>query len=213
MLKQTVLTRAMIKGMGLFLAGLLAMSHCWAADKDSKPRKLYYRYVNEQGVRVIEHSIPPKYVQRGYEVVTLGGEVVRVVEPAISSEEALKQKLAREEADKLAVWDPELKRRYSSVRDVEAAKQRKLNELNGNIAILESNISSLKSQIAHQHANAAESERQGRSIPKAVVTALAGLEEELILTEELLQERQKQYREISDKYDRDRDRFRVIRPE
>ncbi|GAA5319778.1 MAG: hypothetical protein Aseana_18410 [Candidatus Pelagadaptatus aseana] len=207
-----LLKRAMIKRTGWLLVGLLVASQGWA-QKDNKPRKLYYRYVNEQGVRVIEHSIPPAYAQKGYEVVTLGGEVVRVVEPAISSEAAEQQKLAREEAEKLAAWDTELKRRYSSVRDVEAAKQRKLNELNGNIAILDSNISSLKSQIAQQHANAAESERQGRKIPQAVVDALAGLEEELVLTEELLRERQKQYRQVSDKYDRDRERFRVIRPD
>lgn len=192
------------------VVALLGSAVTWA-EKD-KPRKVYYRYVNESGNRVIEQSIPPKYAQKGYEVVTLGGDVIRVVAPAISGAEAERQRRAKEEAERLAAWDAELKRRYSSVRDVEAAKQRKLVELNGSIAILESNARSIKLQIAQQHSTAADHERQGRDVPKAVMEAIAGLEEELASTEDLLGERQKQYKMVSDKYDRDRDRFKVIRP-
>lgn len=177
------------------------------------PRKVYYRYLNDEGVKVIRHSIPPKYVQKGYEVVTLSGEVLRVVAPAVSSEEAARLKQERMEAEKLAEWDNELKRRYSSQNDIEAAKQRKLKELEGNIAILEGNIRTLRTQIAQQHASAAEKERQGQSIPQVIVDALAALEEELSLTEELLQEREKQSEEITEKYDRDKARFAIIRPE
>lgn len=182
-----------------------------SAEKE-KPRKVYYRYINESGNRVIEQSIPPEHAQKGYEVVTLSGDVIRVVAPAISSEEAERQRRAQEEAERLEAWDSELKRRYSSVRDVEAAKQRKLAELNGSIAILEGNARSIKLQIAQQHSTAADHERQGRDVPKAVMEAIAGLEEELASTEDLLGERQKQYKQVSDKYDRDRDRFKVIRP-
>jgi len=189
---------------------LMASAAAWA-EKD-KPRKVYYRYINESGNRVIQQSIPPEHAQKGYEVVTLTGDVIRVVPPAISSEEAERQRRAQEEAERLEAWDTELKRRYSSVRDVEAAKQRKLAELNGSIAILEGNARSIKLQITQQHSTAADHERQGREVPKAVMEAITGLEEELASTEDLLGARKKQYKQVSDKYDRDRDRFKVIRP-
>lgn len=193
------------------VVSLLGSTVVWA-DTD-KPRKVYYRYINESGNRVIEQTLPPEHAQKGYEVVTLSGQVIRVVAPAISTEEAERQRRAKQEAERLAVWDAELKRRYSSVRDVEAAKQRKLSELNGSIAILDSNARNIKLQIKQQHAAAADHERQGREVPKTVMDAIAGLEEELASTEHLLSERQAQYKKVSDKYDRDRDRFQIIRPD
>src|SRR5690606_27958622 len=94
----------------------LATTPVFAADR------VYYRYINEDGVQVLNHIIPPEYVPKGYEVVSLNGEVLKVVEPAPSEEEAeqvameRKARLEQERRDKL------LRRRYSSVNDIEAAK-------------------------------------------------------------------------------------------
>jgi uncharacterized protein YqeY len=175
-------------------------------------QKVYYRYVDEYGVQVINHSIPPEYVQNGYEVVTISGKVLKTVDAALTPEAVERQAKAREHARVLNEWDRELKRRYSSVHDIEAAKQRKLSELQGNISILNSNVRNLKKQIVDQQSVAASSERQGRKVSPAVLSALSGLEEELKLTKKLIEDRESQLLEMSNKYDRDKERFSIIRP-
>ncbi|NHO67675.1 hypothetical protein G8770_19180 [Aestuariicella hydrocarbonica] len=175
--------------------------------------KVFYRYLNESGIPVINHQIPPEYAQKGYEVVTPRGEVVKVVPPALSEKDASQMKLQQMRAAELAKWDEELRRRYSSVDDIEAAKQRKLVQVDGRIAILQSNIRNLKGQISDQHALAARSERMGKAVPDSVLKTLKGLEEELKFTEEQVGQREAQYQSIADKYESDKDRFRIIRPE
>lgn len=175
--------------------------------------KVFYRYINAQGVKVIDQQIPPDYVQKGYEVVTARGEVIRVVEPAVSGEEAEKAAAKRMRDEQLATWDAELRRRYSRVGDINAAKQRKLAQVEGSIAILDSNIRNLKKQISHQHASAANSERRGLEVPEAVLKTLAALEQELKLTEDQVAQRKEQYRAIEEKYEQDKQRFMIIRPD
>lgn len=199
------------------LAGVLTAAGLWLvlqspvwAQADSG--RVFYRYQDAAGVTVINHQIPPEYAQKGYEVVTARGDVLRVVAPAPSGQEATEQEQQRQRQLELDAWDAELRRRYSTVRDIEAAKQRKLAQVNGSIAILQGNLRNLKQQIAHQHAQAAKNERLGVAVPQALLSSLASLEEELHVNEENMAERKQQYQRIEAKYNRDIERFKVIEP-
>lgn len=186
------------------LANLLITSQVIAAER------IYYRYTNEDGVQVLNSMIPPEYVSKGYEVVSLNGEVLKVVEPAPSEEEAeqvaleRKARLEQERRDKL------LRRRYSSVNDIEAAKARGLQELRGNISILNSNLSNVRAQIAAGQKQAAIIERGGRSVSDTLLNNLSTLqsEEQNILLQ--IKNREQEYQLVSDKFDRDMLRFKEI---
>jgi hypothetical protein len=175
--------------------------------------RVYYRYINEKGSQVIEHSISPEYAQKGYEVVTASGKVIKVVPPALSGEEAAKHNAAKAEAELLAEWDAKLTRRYSKVADIEAAKKRKLVELEGNITILKGNLRGIKSQVAQQQARAADIERAGREVPEAVVNNIQALEKEVVITEQQIDLRQDEFNQVAARFDKDMERFRVIRPD
>ncbi|BFM13916.1 hypothetical protein R50073_00990 [Maricurvus nonylphenolicus] len=196
----------------LLQAGVLGVCITLAPALSQAAERVLYRYVNEKGVKVMNHSIPPEYAQKGYEVVTPSGKVIKVVPPAISREEAAKRNAQKAEADRLAEWDAKLTRRYSRVADIEAAKKRKLQELEGNITILEGNLRGLKSQVAQQQGRAADSERAGRQVPEAVINTIKALEEEVAITEFQISQRREEYNEIAARFDRDIERFRVIRP-
>ena len=192
-------------GAGLFmaLAALPALAQTSAG-------KVYYRYMDANGVTVINHLIPPEYVQKGYEVVTARGDVLRVIEPAPSGKDAAQQVLESKRKAELDAWDAELRRRYSTVRDIEAAKQRKLAQVDGSIAMLQGSLRNLKHQIAQQHAQAAKNERMGVAVPAALLKTLASLEEELQVNEENMAERERQYQRVEAKYNRDIARFKEI---
>ena len=46
-----------------------------------------YRYINDKGVTVLDRSVPPQYVGRGYEVLDKDGRVKQVIPAALSPEE------------------------------------------------------------------------------------------------------------------------------
>ena len=197
-----------VGGFGLFLT---LASPVWALKSESG-ETLYYRYLNDKGVPVLNHSLPPEFAQKGYQVVTASGDVVREVAPALSAEETARLRTEREETERLAEWDKELRRRYSSVLDIEAAQGRKVAQVESNLAILRGNLLNLRNQIAEQQGRAAEMERLGRPVPEGLLETLAALEKEVDITEQKIEQRRQERTEIVDKFQRDIERFKVIRP-
>lgn len=192
----------------LFTALLLASAFAVANTKGNT--KVYYRYVNDQGVKVLDHSIPPKYVRRGYEVVSMSGEVLRVVQPAPSEEEA--ERVARERAMEAEQEkaDALIRRRYSNVSDIEAVRRRSLLELQNNIDILQGNLSSTRIQIEQQHAQAAAVERSGRTVSNDLLKLLTNLQEEERDIQLQIKQREMEYQSLSDKFDQDQRRFEEL---
>lgn len=192
---------------GLTLAFVFA--HTAAADSRGN---VFYRYVNDDGVRVMNHTLPAKYSQKGYEVVSLSGKVIKVVEPAPSPEEAARLALENRTKAELEEWDKRLRRRYSRVSDIEAAKKRKLASIHTNINILSGNLSKLNVQLQQQQGQAANSERRGHKVPEKLLTNITNLELEIKTTEDQIATRNDELEELSDKFDRDIERFKIISP-
>lgn len=181
-----------------------------AADTFAAGKREMYRYVNENGVKVINDNIPPEYAQKGYEVVNTHGDVIRVIEPSLTSVgmEERHRIAAEREAEKK--WDRELLKRYSTVGDVESAKSRRLAEIDTSLAILKGNIVSLDSQIAREQSKAADRERSGSDIPEAIITNIKNFKIERAATERMIENRQFDYQEVANRFDRDIDRFKTI---
>ena len=187
----------------LLLLLCLALS-AWGQTK-------YYRYTNKEGVKVINNSVPPEYVKYGYEVVTLSGQVLQVIPPAPTPEEAEKLAAQRQRDMQLAEWDEYLLKRYSTVEDIEAAKERKLADFESSVSILRGNATNIRNQIEQTQARAASMERSGRKVPETTINSLHALELELQDTEQQLALREADKLELAKKYDADIERFRTIK--
>jgi uncharacterized protein YeaO (DUF488 family) len=188
----------------VFSAALVSAKGVWASDQ------VYYRYTNERGVTVINDRIPPEYVSKGYEVVTIGGTVIRTVEPAPSKEERERRAEERRLTEEQERYDAELRRRYSTVEDIRSAKDRRLNTLQSNISILEGNVSSVRTRARTLEARAASMERSGREVSDTILEGLASLSQE---EEDLLQQieqRTLEYQEVEESFDRDIARFKEL---
>ena len=176
-----------------------------------------YRYVNDQGVTVINYSIPPEHVHKGYEILNRDGTVHEVVPKSLSDEEladessdAYQQKVAAEEAERLRKWDESLLLRYSSIEDIEAARDRAVSDLRIRISILRSNIRSLKAQVESNQERAADVERRGGQVPVELVAAIEGLRGEIAETERAIDERLKEIEVVEQGFQRDIDRFALL---
>lgn len=176
-----------------------------AAPSEPKKEELgaYYRYVNDQGVKVLDHSIPPNFAQRGYEVLNNLGRVIKVVPPALTDTDikALEARQAvKEEYEQLS-------RRYSSTKDIEDAKLRQLERLDANISIVRGNINSLKRQIDGIGTKAAEFERAAKPIPPSLLESLAKTKNELATSENLMVIRVAEKQQVVDKFEREKNIF------
>lgn len=168
----------------------------------------FYRYINDEGVKVISHSIPPKYVPKGYEIINQSGYVIQVVPPALDPEDLKADEAQREKERALLAEYEILARRYSTESEIYAARDRRLAHLNANIAIINSNITSLKNQIDDLMSKAASYERGGRNAPNAVLDNLREVRAELASTEEMLQARVEERDELHGKFEADVTLFR-----
>ncbi|GAB1265604.1 hypothetical protein [Aurantivibrio infirmus] len=170
----------------------------------------FYRYTDEKGVLVMNSSIPPEYVKRGYEIVTLTGKVIEVVPPAMTEEQAELATANRMREAELAEWDKSLRLRYSSVAEVESAKNRKLESFDANILILQSNADTVRGKIVQSQGRAANVERSGRAVPQRMIDEIEALNGELKEIQQQIELRNEERNKIAMEYDEDIARFKII---
>lgn len=180
----------------------------------SKPEdswgKVVYRYKNAQGVTVMDSSIPPEYVSKGYEIMSLSGKVLKVVPAALIGEAAEKARQDRIRAEEQAKSDIQLRRSYSNVADIDAAKERNLQSLRGNIGILEANLVNIHERLKMHQQRAATLERGGGAAPEDLLKSIRDLEQEEKDIQSQIKQRETELQGVADKFDADRKRFLEI---
>lgn len=195
---------------------LLSLSLCIAAPAGADVKYLY-RYTDQKGQIVIDDNVPPQAVARGYVVLRLDGTVVREVPRQLSDEELksrsseeAQQRLLEEERERLRRWDESLLRRYSSIADIEAARERELRSIQVRISILRSNLNSVKLQIERDQGRAAELERTGREVPEALAENIEKSLREVADTEYAIEQRREEIDQVTALYQRDIERFKTL---
>ncbi|MBY6190945.1 hypothetical protein [Microbulbifer agarilyticus] len=189
----------------LALAGALLTMEVGAASSGWDGKKLY-RYTNENGVKVLDDVVPPRYVAGGYEVLTISGRVLEVVEPELTGPELAEKE--RREAQMAA--DLALLKRYNSVADIESARKRKLAIVQQDVAILRSNISSLNRQIKNEESAAARIQRNGGTVSAEQMERIGNLRKEVDVVNQRLSMRNKEAVDINSEFDQATSRYREI---
>jgi hypothetical protein len=198
-------------------SAVLALVGLLSASLPGFSQGYLYRYINDDGVTVINYSISPEFVRRGYEILNPDGTVFKVVprtltkdELANRSGEAYLAQVEAEEAERLRKWDKSLLLRYSTLDDIEAARSRALRELRIRISILRGNVSALKLRVEANQLQAANIERSGGQVPVAVVGAITVLQGEITITERSIVERESEVDVVDQGFQRDIDRFALL---
>lgn len=200
-------------------SSLTALLFCalFGAGLSQAADKRLYRYTNTEGNVVIDDRLPSDYAGRGYEIINEKGVVLEVVPRQLTAGERAAQdaeareKAAAEEAQRRArERDERLLLRYSTVEDIEAAKERSLRELRVRISILKGNRSGLKHKIEELQARAADRERQGQQVGIEQLKAMDDLRSELLSTEQSIKARKAELQEVAAAFDSDIARFEEL---
>ena len=176
-----------------------------------------YRYTNNEGNMVVDDRIPGEYSARGYEVLNEEGVVIKVVPRELTEEElqqrGIEEKLAAAavaEKERLRKWDESLLLRYSTIADIEAARERALRDLRIRVSILKSNTRSLKQQVENYQAVAADTERSGGTVDLAQLTVIEELQSEIGVTERSIIDRQAEVESVQREFQLDINRFGML---
>lgn len=199
-----------LRGAAFILWAVLVGCPSWAAEDEGDLGDVLFRYKSDNGSLMVNQSIPPDAAAKGYEIITDTGRVLKKVPPAPKGEDAVKyaEKLRREAA--LAEWDAQLKRRFSSVKDIQSAKKRALSELQGNVSLLQSNLGGIVAQLEDQQRRAGIMERNGNQVSKAVLDNINNLDAEAHELRKQIKARAQELDDKAAKYDRDIERFKEI---
>jgi hypothetical protein len=166
---------------------------------------------------VIDDRVPSEYASRGYDILNEDGVVVEVVSRELTEEEleqrGIEEKTAvaaAAEEGRLKKWDESLMLRYSTIEDIEAARERALRELRIRVSILKSNTRSLKQQVENYQAVAADIERSGGTVDLARLTAIEELQSDIKVTERSIADRQLEVERVQREFQLDIDRFGML---
>ncbi|GGJ04113.1 DUF4124 domain-containing protein [Halopseudomonas pertucinogena] len=160
--------RVLYPALGLMLGGM-------AVTADATE---LYRYVNDKGITVLDRSVPPQFVSRGYEVLDKDGRVKQVVPAAPTPDELRAMREAEKEQRRQRSSDETLLRLYSSVADLDRAHQRQIQQIETLIATAEAGLMTLRSQRDDVQSRAASQERAGRKVDPLLLQQLENIEAE-----------------------------------
>lgn len=184
------------------LLQLILVQQGWAIE--------LYKYVNEDGVTVLDSRIPNRYVRSGYTILSADGRILEVVERALTQEEIDERDLLaafelqrRQEREAKEAADANLMRLYSIPEDVIRARDSKLATINGFIKSSRTNLQRTVAQKRHFEAIAADIERAGGTISRENIARIENAAERIKQTEQEISNKLLEIEQVKKAYARD----------
>lgn len=131
-----------LTALGLMLALAAFAPH---ASADNKP--IAFRWVDEQGVVHYGDSIPPQYAEKAHQVLNKQGVVVGHTDAQKTPEQLAAEAREQTDALKQQQHDTFLVNTYASVKDIEALRDQRLDQLQGQRVAAEQYVENLQSRL------------------------------------------------------------------
>lgn len=192
-----------------------------------------YRYTDADGVVHLVTSLPPAAAAGGYQVLdrrTL--KVIRAVPPAASAEERAARRVqereeaqeraareaaaasvraaAEEKAQAQARRDRALLHSYTTVEELEDARQRQLDALDSIATGAQATVERLETNLGRMHEQRAQYEKDGRAVPQPLQHNIADVEGKLERQRKLLTSNAQRRADLAARFERDIARYREL---
>lgn len=155
----------------IILTTTMISSSVWSAT--------LYRYVDHEGVTVLNRTIPPEFVPLGYTILNERGEVLKVVPRALTDEEKAVLRAEEQRVADQKARDTELRRLYRVPEDVDQAMLAWINRLNVEISLKNSHLQAKKQELSDLQSTAADIERSGKSISDTLMAQIRAVQAEM----------------------------------
>lgn len=177
----------------------------------------FYRYEDENGVRVIRDTIPPGVVHKGYDILGSDGRLIQSVPRALTKGElealeATKEsrEMLAEERAKQETADKKLLTIFSTPKDAERARDRKIEALEVVVSVNRGNIVRLQSEYDQTQQQAAGMERAGKEVPDHLVEKMERVARQIRKLQETIDEKEVEKEQVRAEYARDIERLKEL---
>lgn len=144
----------------------------------------FYRWVDEDGETHYGSEVPPQYLQQQHKSINEHGVTTKVYERTKTPEEAAREAAERRRRaqmraveqrriDEQRREDQILLQTYSSLDDMELARDGKVAAIESVIRITKTNIAGMRSELTRMTGEAAERERSGQVVPPRLAKQIA----------------------------------------
>ncbi|MBU6416146.1 MAG: DUF4124 domain-containing protein [Xanthomonadaceae bacterium] len=164
----------------LLSALLLAVSAVTPVRATDNATAVHYRWKDASGVVHFSDTIPASALAGGYDVVNNDGRVVRHIareltpaERKAAAAEAAREAAAKREARQQSLEDTQMLSAYPTEKDLQQSQQAQLQQIQTDIATLETNLRSQEGTLTDLLAHAADLEHSGKPIPPVVNERIA----------------------------------------
>ena len=176
-----------------------------------------YKYMNEDGVTVLDSHVPARYVKNGYTILSLDGRVLEIVPLALTDEEirVRDRRLAEDrQSERLAreqkIADQNLLRIYSTPEDVIRARDTKVASIEGFINTSQTNLARLESQKRNMESQLANIERSGGTISKERISQVRTIENRIRQSEREIKAKRAEKEALAASFSADLNRVREL---
>ncbi len=195
---------------GRVLVSFIFMSCCLANTAGANIKC----WTNEDGVKECGNKIPPEYSQGASVKISRGGVVIGEEAAAKSLETIRKEKEASIKAEESLKADQALLKTFSSTEDLILARDRKVDQIDQEIILLESRIIKLEENLQKVRlridANEKEDIPGDEDLDKNAQLILRQIRE----SQQFIKTKEKEKNDISRQFAKDIDRFnKLIKPE
>ena len=164
----------------LLPALLLAASVVTPARATDNTTAVHYRWKDAAGVVHFADTIPASALAGGYDVVNNDGRVVRHIAPELTpaerkaaAAEAARAAAAKRAARQQSLEDTQMLSAYPTDKDLQQSQQAQLQQIQTDIATLQTNLRSQESTLTDLLAHAADLEHSNEPIPAVVNQRIA----------------------------------------
>ncbi len=195
---------------GQLLVPFIFISYCLANTAGANIKC----WTNEDGVRECGNKIPPEYSQGASVKISRGGVIIGGEEAAKSLETIRKEKEASIKAEESRKADQALLKTFSSTEDLILARNRKVEQIDKEIILLESRIIKLEENLQkvklRLDANEKEAFPGNDDLDKNAQLILRQIRE----SQQFIKTKENERNDISLQFAKDIDRFnKLVKPE
>ncbi|MGK0297586.1 MAG: hypothetical protein ACI9XC_001196 [Gammaproteobacteria bacterium] len=173
---------------------------------------------NNEGVRECGNRVPPEFAQQGHEELSNSGMVVNQ-QGRVKTKEELEQAAKeleilaeqKRQQEQQARMDKILLATFSSVSEIEAARDGKLNVIQASITLVGKQSETIQLDLDKRILAAAEAERSGSTPNEALLNDIASLERQINVKKQYASEKQDEIDETTKEYGTNIERFKSLK--
>jgi hypothetical protein len=197
-------------------AGGLPMALAATSSSSSGKGAVTYRWTDDQGVVHYGDSVPPQYAQKERAVLNSRGVEMRTLDAQKTPEQLAAAERAQQEVLKQKQHDAFLMNTYTSVKDIEALRDTRLDQLHGQRVAAEQYVDSLNSRLSALQTRAKSfkpynSRPAARRMPDDVAEDLVHTLNELRTQSNVLSSKTEEETSVKAQFQADIERYRELR--